>query len=270
MSSKTFITISKKECLTVYKNILEHSEQKWESGKQLAKINDFGGATSLAIISVEELVKSLIIFLDGKGFEFRSIKGINTLFENHKIRYLLAYAMFSMGIFGDELMKFLKKTRENPQEILNLIEEKKNNIVSFEKKIKFYALKKIVLLKREFEWFAKVDIFRQDGFYCDYVEQLKNPITISPIDYEQVIVRLEKVRTVGKGIIEAFDTTDEISNEQFAQIKRDFKQKKYYEKFSKALATVRQTRENPFDLIKKNISDSFPSLALVYNECLSH
>jgi len=109
MSSKTFVTISKNECLTVYRNVLEHSDQKWESGKQLAKINDFGGATSMAIISVEELVKSLIIFLDGKGFEFRSIKGISTLFDNHQIRYLLAYTMFAMGLFGDELMKFLKK-----------------------------------------------------------------------------------------------------------------------------------------------------------------
>jgi len=121
----------------------------------------------------------------------------------------------------------------------------------------FYALRKFVLLKKEFEWFAKVDIFRQDGFYCDYAEQLKNPITISSVDYEQVIIRLEKVRTVGKEIIEAFETADEATIEQITQIKRDFKQKKYYEKFSRALTTVRQTRENPFELIKKNISNTF-------------
>src|SRR4051812_38270732 len=101
MSSKTFLTIPKKECLEVYKTILKNSDNKWESGKKLADIGDFGGATSFALISVEELIKALIVFLDGKGFEFRSLKGIDTFFKNHKIRYIIAYAMFAMNLFTD-------------------------------------------------------------------------------------------------------------------------------------------------------------------------
>lgn len=255
MSSKTFLTISKKECLEVYTSILKNSDQKWEAGKNLAAINDYGGATSMAIISVEEMVKALIVFLDGKGFEFRNVKGMDTVFKHHQIRYLIAYAMFALSLVGDELFKFLAKIRENPSEVIRMDEAMvQNEEEFFEKNIKQYLFRKLIQLKREFDWFSQVDIFRQDGFYCDYDEQLKNPITISSYDYEQVIQRLEKVLKVGKEIILAFENQDEKLTDQFKDIKRNFKQKKYYQHIENLLATVRQSRETPFDLIKKKFS----------------
>ncbi len=246
MSSKTFLTISKKECLVVYKDIIGNSDKKWEAGNLLASHADFGAATSMAIISVEELVKSMVVYLDGKGFEFRSVKGMDTIFKHHQVRYLLAYAMFAMGVFGDELMKFIEKVRQNPNDIIRLNEEmKKDKEEFFRKNMQRYMFRKFIQLRNEFDWFSKVDIFRQDGFYSDYEEQLKNPIKISPDDYGQVIQRLEKVRNVGKGIIEAFENQDEDTQEQFKEIKRDFKQKNYYEKIGNSLTKVRQSRESP-------------------------
>jgi len=249
MSSKTFATISREECLSVYKKILTHSDVKWESGKKLAEMNDAGGAVSLAIISVEELIKAIIIFLDGNGFEFRNVKGMNAFFEQHQIRYILAYAMFAMSLFGEDLLKFIDKVHTNPNEILELNRERKENKSAFDRRIKHYTVKKMVLLKKEFEWFSKIDIFRQDGFYSDYENQLKNPIEINAKDYNEVALRLEKVRMIGKKIIEAFDSADAQIVEQLEKMKNDLKEKKHYEKLGETLLNIRKYKGNPFQLI---------------------
>lgn len=253
MASKTFLTISKKECSTVYKNILDNSDKKWESGKKLADTGEYGGATSLAIISIEELVKGLIVFIDGQGFDFRRVKGMKSIFENHQIRYLIAFSMFVMGLAGEELVKLVQSFKGRPQELTTLMNKIKTDKEFLRTTGTRYVLKKLVVLKNEFDWFSRVDIFRQDGFYCDYDEQLKNPISITEEDYRHVISRLEKVRLVGKALIDSFDTKDEVYLEHIRKMKRDFKAKRFYDKIGESLATVRQSRESPFDLIKNSM-----------------
>lgn len=252
MSSKTFLTISKNECLFVYKQILSNSDAKWKSGINLGALGDYGGATSIAIISIEELIKALIVFFDGKGFELRRVKGMDVLFKQHQIRYVIAYTMFVMSLFGDELIKFIMEYREKPQALIAFMEEMKSDKDIFERKMKFYLFRKIIVLRKEFEWFSKADLFRQDGFYCDYDEQLKNPIAISLDDYQIVFQRLEKVRIFGKGIIDAFNSNEEIYNEQIERFRQDFRQKDYYTKIAYSLATLRQTKMSPFDLFKES------------------
>lgn len=252
MSNKNFMTISKRECLKAYKQIVLNSDKQWESGKKLAAMGDYGGATSLSVISVEELIKSIIIFLDGKGFEFRSrTEGIQTLFKNHQIRHLIAYLIFVMGVMGDDLISFLEPFRKNPQELPKLIHETQTNPIEFEKKVQRYALRKMVLLRQEFIWFSKIDIFRQDGFYCDYDEQLKNPIDIGEDDYKGLHFRLEKVRKVGKGLIDSFNDQESALTEHVKKMKEDMITKNYYVFIGKALSKVRQTRGNPFEHIIK-------------------
>jgi len=253
MSSKTFLTISKNECLTVYKDIYENSNKKWFAGKKLAEIGEYGGATSMAIISIEELIKALVVFFDGMGFKFRGVKGMDAIFNHHQIRYFLSYAMFVMGIFGDELLNFINKIQQNPKIIKKLNDGLKNDEDFFEKNLKFYVYRKLVLIKEEFNWFSKVDVFRQDGFYCDYEEQLKNPIKITDIEYYGVIQRLERVRKIGFEIIDSFNEQDEMTVKTLNYLKQNFNQKNYYEKIGNSLTTLKKTRQNPFDFIKQKI-----------------
>jgi AbiV family abortive infection protein len=249
MSSKTFLTISKQECLIVYQDLLNNSQKKWQAGENLAKTNEFGSAISLAIISTEELVKGIIVFLDGKGFDFRNVKGMDTVFRNHQIRYVIAYAMFLMAIFGEELMKFILKIKDDPDKFILIFDEMKDDEKYFEKHFGYYLLKKIVTIRREFRWFSKADIFRQDGFYCDYQEQLKTPILVDSKNYKQVYKRLERVRTMGLGIIDACNTPDDFSKNYLEEMKLNFLRKGFYESMAKALDIVRQQRKNPFELI---------------------
>lgn len=251
MATKTFLNISKQECMTTYKRILNNSDNKWEAGKKLAEIKEFGGATSMAIISVEELVKSLVVLLDGQGFRFRKIKGMGILFKHHQIRYLLAFVMFVIGIIGDDLVRFLESLRnKTTKEVEVIMEHLISNKELLNQKIEEYALKKVAQIQIEFEWFSKIDIFRQDGFYCDYEEQLKDPIDISAEDYHQVISRLEKVREIGKIFITTLISTNETSQNHFLLLKKNLAEKQIYKKMEFALQHLKKTRENPFDVIR--------------------
>ncbi|HLO59215.1 MAG TPA: AbiV family abortive infection protein [Bacteroidales bacterium] len=249
--SKTFLTISKKECLSVYRDILENSEKKWTAASKLAEIGEFGSATSMAIISVEELIKALILFFDGKGFDFRSIKGINVIFRNHKVRYFIAFAMFVVSVLGDDLLKFISEIRKNPKKLVTLLDKLKALHGYIEDYLKPYVEKKIGVFKEEFIWFSNVDIFRQDGFYCDYKEQLKNPIKITNEDYLKVIQRLERVRKIGIVFIDSFNLEDEHTVSQLKITRHDFKRKKIYYQIGEALNLLRETKLSPFDLARQ-------------------
>lgn len=255
MESKTFLNISKEECSIIYKKIIENSDNKWNSGKKIAETKEYGTATSLAIISIEELVKALIVFFDGYGFEFRKVKGIKSIFENHQLRYFIAFIMFVLNLVGEELIKFLQKFHDNPEEMIKTMErmtsnEKQLNQIGFR-----YLLRKMVLVKNEFDWFAKVDLFRQEGFYSDYENQLKSPISINENDYNQLILRLEKVRVVGRELISSFESKNPEAQKNRERLKMYFKDKQIYDKISNALNSTKQSKATPFEFIKMNISN---------------
>jgi AbiV family abortive infection protein len=67
-----------------------------------AERGEHGSSVFMAITSVEELVKALIILMDGRGFALRNVVGIGVIFRNHQIRYLLSYAMFVINVASDE------------------------------------------------------------------------------------------------------------------------------------------------------------------------
>ncbi len=69
---------------------MANSNLKANSAKlTIAENNDYGSAISLLIISNEEAVKALMLFLEGNDFRLRNIPGFTNLFENHRLRYLV-------------------------------------------------------------------------------------------------------------------------------------------------------------------------------------
>ena len=108
-------------------------------------------------------------------------------------------------------------------------------------------------MRKELDWFSKVDVFRQDGFYCDYEEQLKNPINIKHDDYISILKRLEKVRQVGIAVIDGYNSEDKDTVEQLAILRKEFKQNDHYRKIGDSLVKMRRTKQNPFDIIKQSL-----------------
>lgn len=249
MDSKSFVTISREECGIVYKQIIDNSNKKWSSAKILAENGDFGGAASFCIISIEELIKALIIFLDSKGFEFRRIKGSNSLFEQHRIRFVLTYLMFGISIFGEELMRFVSKVHENPQEIKKLNDLMKFDKEKFDKLINSYLLRKFVLMKQELKWFSEIELFRQKGFYCDFSDELETPLSISQTDYEGLFRRLKSVKKVIHKMVIMFNSNEVEVVQKIEQIRIGIKKDKGYESLKQMLGKVKGREANPFNLI---------------------
>jgi len=250
MSSKSFLQIPRNECLTVYKEVLKNSDKKWESGVRESMAGEFGSAISLQIISIEEMIKAILVLMDGKGFPIRNIKGMNTFFKNHQIRHLLAYILLILGLFGEEAIKFLKSYRDKPKELITLFKEMNTDPGYFEKKYKIYMLRKLIHFKREFEWFARAEILRQDGLYVDYVDQLRSPVSISETEYRDIFNRLIKVREFGNSIIESFAATDAESIKAHRIVIKQFREKQMRNGIEEALKIGKR---DPFNQIRKRL-----------------
>jgi AbiV family abortive infection protein len=248
MDNKTFLNISKEECLIAYKKILDDSDECWESGKILALKGDYARGISLSIISIEEMVKAIIILFDGHGFEFRKTKGIAIFFKNHEIRYVVAYGLFVVGSLLGEFLDLFKQLLENPEELKRFTEEVKRDGKSFLKRMTIKFFRKFIQLRKEMEWFSKVDIMRQEGFYSDYNGYLKNPGSISEKDYLEIVNRFEIVREMGQGIVKSFKNREK----KYEELKDEYKTNNYYAEIEKALDLIRKKRKKPFDLLKES------------------
>lgn len=257
MADKSFITIPQSECITAYKDILNNSDKLWDSAKALSGDQHYGYAISMHIISIEELVKALLVFFDGNGFEFRKIKGINIFFKNHQIRYVISYLMFIMSIFGEEIKKFILKIKEEPGMMMSIHQEMKADENYFEKKLKYYFFRKLVLLKKEFHWFSTIDKLRQNGLYFDFDKENNNPLNISAEEYDQILSRLNKVRVLGKEFITSFDSRDPEIQKALSKMKEDFINDGYYIKIENSLTKLKQNKGGPFKQIALFFQEMF-------------
>lgn len=253
-NKRMFADLSEEECSVAYKLFFDTAESAWENGINLAYKGSYGFAVSTLFISIEEYVKSFVIFLDSKGFHFRHVKEVEHFFENHQIRYVIAYFMFTMSIVGDELKKFILSVRENPAKVQILYNEIKASENYFETKLLFYLKRKAVLLRKEFAWFAKAEVFQQAGMHCNFKDMFASPLTVSKSEYRDVFIRLERVKDVMKYMVAGFESTDETSQIQIERIKVSFEKHNHYKKISDALLKLSHSKMAAFDYLRKQAS----------------
>jgi len=230
MSNQTFLNISAKKCLVVYPKIIENSDRKWETALLSANSEDYGTAVALLIISVEELIKGLIILLDGKGFKFRNVNGIKKIFEDHKTRYFIALTMTLLNIFSNELQKFLTDFSKRPDKWIKLVAILNKKPKFFERIASSYIETKLIEINNELKWFSNVDVYRQHGFYSDYKKELISPMSITNMEYLETLEKFRKIRFLGKSLIVALNPIEPAYIEVFKYIKHEFDSKNYYQK----------------------------------------
>ncbi len=266
---KSFITLTKEECGIYYKHIYDNANAKWNAGNLLAEKNDYASAINSKIISIEELIKTLIILADSKGFNFTKVKGIERFFKNHQIRHFLAFIIFGVSVFSDDLLIFLRwfniYLRKNPIRFTlfldkNMIEENEVRSIKIspelKEKAKKYIVKKFDLIAQEFEWFSKMDILSQDSLYTDFSGSIKSPLTISKSEYLEVNFRLEKVKKIADYIIKAYE--EEHESEELKKVSQEIKTKVYYKDMEKSLTQLKGNR-NVFDLTKEYFNIDVPN-----------
>lgn len=203
MPDKSLMTLTQTECSILYKELLDNSKNKWEEAQILASHERRGTATTLAIISTEESIKAFIVFLDSKGARFRRVKGMNKLFKDHKIRYWISYLLLIMGLLGEDLRLYLQSSISDPQKFALIMNKIKDDKVYRIRVLRIYIYKKMKLFREELIWISKMDRLRQDGLYCDYIDEIKTPQGITSLDYEKIYDRLNKIRLLSEGFFES-------------------------------------------------------------------
>ena len=112
-TKKTFFNIDRKECRLASKETILNANKHIEVADKLQISSEYGLAISHLIIGSEEIVKALILHMDSVGFNFRQVKGLQSIFDNHKLRYFISFIMFSLSVFLDETNKFLKTRKDD-------------------------------------------------------------------------------------------------------------------------------------------------------------
>ncbi|NCT75467.1 MAG: hypothetical protein GXC78_13090 [Chitinophagaceae bacterium] len=91
-----------------------------------------------------------------------------------------------MNLFGEELKKGVLWMKNNPEEVKSLYGLFKQDDQYFEQKFGYYVKRKWINILREFEWYKNADLFRQEGFHCDYKDFLKSPLQLSKANLKRL------------------------------------------------------------------------------------
>jgi len=251
MASKPLNTLSQDECSDYYDILVKNAKSQWDIADTLSAAGQYGAATSHLLISIEESMKSIIVFMDTQGYTFRHIKGIDAIFRNHRIRFFIAYIMFAIGLIGEDFIKLLGKIKKNPglaDEYVKLFTGKEEMPLE----LKYYLLRKMILLKNEKELFKKADLFRQIGFYADYNAEAHSPQDMTQETYNTIYERMLKVKKFTASLIKAYSPSDETMKKLIANNKKIFNENKFYSLIERGLLKAKNTKDSPFDLLNDN------------------
>lgn len=244
MNKKYFLNLSKEDCLKEYNNLKVNSEIKLKSSENLAFNGDLGSAISLLIISNEELIKALILYLDANGLSLRNIKGMKSIFNNHKLRYLLIFWFSIITIFFDDIKQYLPQMVKDKR-LLNAVNTYKVfGLIDplFSSKLNFYIKRKAVQFRQELKFYSRVDKMRQNGLYLD-----PESTTFSRSDYIKVHKKFLKVRFTIQEFL-PYSLTDGNDKTAAIQIIKEILIKKNgYEELGQLINKINKPNINPYD-----------------------
>lgn len=240
---KNYMTLNAKECLIAFKYLQDNADSLFNDATTLAESRSYGHATSLLIHSTEEYMKAFILFLDGNGFQFRNrVPGISNIFVNHKLRYGLALIITLLAILIDDfkvLLPHIKKTYNLTFDLKRDKEQIQNEMVS-------YMNKRLQSAVQEVQWFSEAEFLRQDGLYVDYVNNIKTPLDITKTNFEETLLRINRLRSFIIDYISGFDSEDKIIIQGIENLKVQFSVEKWYEKIGGLIELFKDNKKNPF------------------------
>lgn len=159
---------SKKLHEPIYKN----AQKLKKDAVLLAKENkSYCTATSLLVLSSEEVIKAILVILHSEGLSVYRVKAPKKFFTDHKIRHELA----KMIELGSSLFESAKKYEENEPSTLFRLKNDTWNIFLNGLVDIINASKPLLDSYNNFEELNQFDAYKQKGFYVDFVDELIVP-----------------------------------------------------------------------------------------------
>ena len=122
----TFINLSAQKSKGIDYSIYKNARQLRKDALLIAENNkSFASATSLLILSSEEVIKSILVLLNSQGYKTYLIKDAKKFFTDHRVRHQLAQLIeLSIGV----LESFDKKESNKLVTLLKTKSDFFNNI----------------------------------------------------------------------------------------------------------------------------------------------
>ena len=164
--------------------IFKNAKRLRANSKLIAEVNQsYATATSLLILSAEEVIKALLVKFHSEDFKVYQIKGSKRFFNDHKIRHEIAQ-LIEMGIGLLEIAMDSEKRGVKPHKSIRFKKVNKflDGVLSFldKSKIMLDAASRINML-------SEFNSYKNCGLYVDFQDYLQEPINeIDKTKYQEV------------------------------------------------------------------------------------
>ena len=190
MSTTTFLNLSPKQSKDLDRHIFNNARQLKRDAILIAETNkSFSSSSSILVLSTEETIKAILVFLHSQNYKVYNFKGSKKLFTQHTIRHDIAKFLelisriFKMFEKYEEVNKSLIKTN------VKWFNELVNGAYTFLNTI-------IPLLEAGSKYFEieKFDNYKKKGFYVDYENNVLVPkVEINATEYKVILNVLDSI-----------------------------------------------------------------------------
>ena len=186
MQEVTFINLSKEKSKNLHHNIYKNAKRLKSDSSVLVDVNkSYSSASSLLILSSEEVIKAILVLLHSHGYRVYLLKDAKGFFKNHEIRHSLQmFIETGMSLF-DTIDKW--ENRKLKKQIPNTKKKWLNNTLQFLSDTAF-LLSNVSTAMTRIEGIQKFNDLKNAGFYVDYRNEILIPQkSVNKEDYNSIL-----------------------------------------------------------------------------------
>lgn len=198
MRINNFMRLSKEECTLYYPAVRANAQRHLLAAETLRKTSDYGNAIAHRILGSEEMVKALILFLEGKGMNLRSIDAIKPLFRFHVPRHKVFKTLFS-SLHALHAISTATK-------------------LSFRKALATF-LKGGLETYFNIKWWENAERYKQNAFYADHQGVFNDPTKITKDEY---LAAHTYTRAVNERIADVITYISKMDEQELGWFKESF------------------------------------------------
>ncbi len=221
MQEITFINLSKEKSKDLHLDIFENAKSLKSDSSVLVIVNEsYSSASSLLILSSEEVIKAILVLLHSQGYKVYLLKDAKGFFKNHEIRHAL-HMLIETGMFLFETVDKWesRKLKKQPSKT-----SKKwlNNTLQFLSDAAF-VMSNVSTAMNRVEAIRKFNDLKNSGFYVDYKNEILIPQkTIVQEDYNSILDTSNRLTLFYKQLRILFhpSITNHLSHDKVEELKQ--------------------------------------------------
>ncbi len=216
---------------------MANADRHFRIAQLLASTNEYGNAVAHIILGSEERVKAIFLFLEGKGMQLRSIKGVKNIFSTHDARHSLIKEFFSVWLV---IRPVIHRLEGNQTSEIKLRPEFKSSkfLDGLLTAVQIgYGLYNGYM---NYQWWDKADALKQQGFYVDYAGKPVAPDFITKADYDHAY---QQATSLQSELQEFIQKLEDCSIEEMKEFQTLFTQANFKEQIEESLKRGSRTKK---------------------------